>query len=127
MPDQQEVDINRSEREPLLSIGQPRSITTKREVAGLIIIGASGIARCTAIVFVKIGGSLFPSSQIVFARSVVQIVLCLVGCSWLRVHPFAEREGRIWVLVRGFVGALSLILYYYSLLHIQFADATGKQ
>ncbi|KAI8149117.1 hypothetical protein BJV82DRAFT_642393 [Fennellomyces sp. T-0311] len=113
------VNIARSERAQLSPIGQQSTATTKREIIGLVIIGASGLAR----LFVKIGGSVFPSSQIVFARSVVQVTLCLVGFLWLNVHPFSQREGRKWVLFRGLVGALSLILYYYSLLHIQFADA----
>ncbi|KAI8147188.1 hypothetical protein BJV82DRAFT_598099 [Fennellomyces sp. T-0311] len=120
-----EVSINQDEQTPLLSTSRQQSyVTTKLEAMGLIVITVSCLAKSSAAVFVKFNGDVFPLAQIVFARALVQATLGMAGCIWKGVHPLGTPGVRKMVLFRCLVGAVSMVLFYYSLLHLPLADTT---
>ncbi|KAI8147187.1 hypothetical protein BJV82DRAFT_598096 [Fennellomyces sp. T-0311] len=120
----QKAYVSEDERAPLLFGRQQSRATIKREAIGLILIAGYALFMCTASVFVKIGGNIFPSSQIVFARSVIQTGLGFVGCFSIGIHPLGHRDVRKWVLLRGLMGAIALIFGYYGLMYLPLGDAT---
>ncbi|KAI9278249.1 hypothetical protein BDA99DRAFT_428956 [Phascolomyces articulosus] len=99
------------------------SFTRKREVVGLLLVTASGLAMSSASVFVKIGGFSFPSSEIVFIRAIIQASLALGGCFLLSLQPFGRHGVRKWVVLRGFLGAIALACHYYSITKLPLSDA----
>ncbi|KAI8147185.1 hypothetical protein BJV82DRAFT_710467 [Fennellomyces sp. T-0311] len=120
----QKVDTTQGECTPLLITQQQSYVTTKREVIGLILVAGYALVTSTAAALVKVGAHAFPSSQIVFSRSVIQTTLGLIGCLWIRVPPLGQHEVRKWVLLRGLVGASALVLGYYSLVYLPLSDFT---
>ncbi|CAO3597526.1 unnamed protein product [Absidia cylindrospora] len=96
----------------------------QRELAGLLCMALSALGFSTMSLFVKLSGASFPSFEIVFARSIVQLVLGLIGCHFLGVHPLGNPKVRPWLVFRGLVGSLGLALFFYSITQLPLADAT---
>ncbi|KAI8142649.1 hypothetical protein BJV82DRAFT_613696 [Fennellomyces sp. T-0311] len=97
----------------------------KKEINGLLLLGLSAFAFTLSACAVKRCGSTLPSYEIVFARSFVQLILALASCTFLRVNPFGSKPGiRLWLVVRGLVGSLGLILFFYSLTKLTLFEAT---
>jgi drug/metabolite transporter (DMT)-like permease len=74
---------------------------------------------------VKVAGQRLPSSQIVFVRAVVTLVLSLALLLHARVRVWGEHH-RLLVL-RGLLGFGALSAFYYSLVHLPLAEATVIQ
>jgi drug/metabolite transporter (DMT)-like permease len=87
----------------------------------------SALGFSSMSLFVKLSGASFPSFEIVFARSVIQLVLGLFGCYFLGVHPLGDPKVRPWLVFRGLVGSLGLALFFYSITQLPLADATGNE
>ncbi|KAI9252801.1 hypothetical protein BDA99DRAFT_520113 [Phascolomyces articulosus] len=108
----------------VLSLSNDPSIF-KKEVHGLLLLGLSALAFTFSALFVKQCGNKLPIFEIVFARSSIQLVLALASCVLLRVNPFGNKSGVcLWLFVRGFVGSLGLILFFYSLTKLSLFEAT---
>ncbi|KAI7898937.1 uncharacterized protein BX663DRAFT_229158 [Cokeromyces recurvatus] len=84
----------------------------------------SALGFSTMSLFVKLSGTNFPSFEIVFARSIVQTILGLMGCVIYKVNPLGKRGVRRWLLLRGLAGTLGLCLFFYSITQLPLADAT---
>ncbi|ORX58904.1 hypothetical protein DM01DRAFT_1333520, partial [Hesseltinella vesiculosa] len=67
----------------------------------------------------------FGSFEIVFARSIVQLLLSLSACLVLRINPLGRPGIRRWLVLRGLFMALGLSLFFYSLTSIPLLEATG--
>lgn len=76
--------------------------------------------------FVKVAGVLFPSLEIVFARSIVQLVFGLAACAILKINPLGAKELRGWLVLRGLAGSVGLALFFYSLTLLPLVEATSK-
>ncbi|ORX43074.1 hypothetical protein DM01DRAFT_1350092 [Hesseltinella vesiculosa] len=117
------------ERTPLLAPPVTTNDTTqqekKKELFGLLIMTLSALGFSVMSLLVSITGKSFPSFEIVFARSIVQAVLGLAGCAWLKINPLGNPKIRPWLAFRGLAGAVGLALFFYSLTHLPLADATG--
>ncbi|KAI8147143.1 hypothetical protein BJV82DRAFT_643125 [Fennellomyces sp. T-0311] len=96
--------------------------STRNEILGLISISMSSFAVNVASTFVKLASKVFPTTQILFVRFIIQASLSLFGCYQLGIHPLACGRERKWVLIRGIVGAFSSIFLYYSLERLSLAD-----
>lgn len=74
---------------------------------------------------VKLAGQRLPSIQIVLIRALITL-----GLSWVLLRrarvPLLGHQPRLLVL-RGFLGALALTCFYYSLVHLPLAEATVIQ
>ncbi|KAI8089574.1 EamA-like transporter family-domain-containing protein [Halteromyces radiatus] len=109
--------------QPVGSISDRRQ-QRKREATGLLCMALSALGFSLMSLFVKLSGSSFPSFEIVFARSIIQTILGLIGCFILRVHPLGDPKVRPWLAFRGLVGSLGLALFFYSITKLPLADAT---
>ncbi|KAG0164896.1 hypothetical protein DFQ30_009249 [Apophysomyces sp. BC1015] len=96
----------------------------KKEMLGLLLMLLSAFAFSIMSMFVKICSANFPSFQIVFARSIVQLFLGLMGCAAININPLGKRDLRGLLVTRGMVGAISLALFYYSITQLPLPDAT---
>lgn len=85
--------------------------------------GAFFFAAMAALV--KVAGARFPTMELVFARSVVVLVLT-VATVRLRGGSLAGRERRL-LLLRGGLGFAALSCFYYSVIHLPLAEATVIQ
>ncbi|KAM3583977.1 hypothetical protein VKS41_003943 [Umbelopsis sp. WA50703] len=96
----------------------------KKELFGLLLMTLSALGFSVMSLCVKLGGVVFPSFELVFARSLVQLVLGLGGCAILKVNPLGDKKVRGWLIVRGLAGSIGLSLFFYSLTVLPLADAT---
>jgi drug/metabolite transporter (DMT)-like permease len=88
-------------------------------------MAASAFLFSLMSLLVKLAGSRLPSNQIVLARGVVCLVL---SYGWLRAHgirPWGNNPRGL--LLRGLVGTLALLFFYYTLVTIPFAESVVLQ
>lgn len=74
---------------------------------------------------VRLVGQTVPTMQVVFARSVVVLLICWISLRRRNIHPWGERKALLFT--RGFIGSISLVAFYYTLVHLPLADATILQ
>jgi drug/metabolite transporter (DMT)-like permease len=91
---------------------------------GILYMLLSVLLFTTANVLVKTIGYL-PTTQIVFLRSVISLILC-AGYVVYRGFPFFG-VNRKWLIIRGVSGMIGLTLFFYTLQHIPLATATVIQ
>ncbi|KAI9260043.1 hypothetical protein EDC94DRAFT_563111 [Helicostylum pulchrum] len=119
------INIHTNESSPLLT--KPQSLQRdqkRREIIGLGYMTLSALGFSTMSLCVKLSGTSFPSFEIVFARSVIQTTLSILGCAILKINPLGQPGVRKWLLFRGFVGTLGLCLFFFSITQLPLADAT---
>ncbi|KAJ1340698.1 hypothetical protein BSLG_004792 [Batrachochytrium salamandrivorans] len=110
---------------------QPTSVPTvtpiaaKNEILGMACMALSALGFSVMSVLVKMAGKAFPSTQIVFSRSVFQLVCGLLGCSMVGVAPWGPSNVNRWLLVsRGAAGALGLGFYFFTIINMPLGDGT---
>ncbi|KAJ2586573.1 hypothetical protein H4R99_008417 [Coemansia sp. RSA 1722] len=120
-----------TEATALLSSGESIEEANKRrrdELKGYIFMGASALGFATNSACVKaLAIAKFPSLQIVFARSIVQLSLGLLGCLYYRVSPLgpSDKPGiHKWLVLRGAAGAFGNACFFYAVSVMTLADAT---
>lgn len=67
----------------------------------------------------------YPEFELVFFRSIVSLSICLAVIKLKKIPVFGINKK--WLLVRGFAGATSLTLFFYTLSHLPMAIATVIQ
>ncbi|KAI8924273.1 hypothetical protein BC831DRAFT_310704 [Entophlyctis helioformis] len=76
-------------------------------------------------VFVKIAGNTFPSTQVVFVRSVIQLICGVIGCLIVGVEPWGPPAvNKRLLLARGAAGAIGLGFYFFTLINMPLGDGT---
>lgn len=75
--------------------------------------------------FVKLAGQRLPSSQLVFARSIVALVLSYGMLRRAGVGLWGQRKGLL--LARGGIGFLGLLCFFYAIPRLPLADVTVVQ
>ncbi|KAI8342836.1 hypothetical protein BC941DRAFT_413971 [Chlamydoabsidia padenii] len=122
-----------NESTPLISQQGTVSFTLNRhdphqrnkELAGLIFLVLSALSFTAMTVCVKLASeNKIGSFEIVFIRSLVQLVLSLVACGVKRIHPFGKAGCRRWLLLRAFTMSVGLALFFYSLTVLPLVDST---
>jgi drug/metabolite transporter (DMT)-like permease len=76
-------------------------------------------------VLVKVAGARFPTMEIVFARSLVVLVLSGGALAHAGTSPGGEERGLL--ALRGLFGFGGLACFYYALVHLPLAEATVIQ
>lgn len=99
--------------------------TKEKEISGLSLILLSSLLLTGVYVLVKSLSTTFPSAEIVFARSLTQLPLGLLGCLIFKVNPLGKKGVRKWIFFRAAASAIALSLLFYSLSKLPLIDATG--
>ncbi|KAJ1729653.1 hypothetical protein LPJ61_003416 [Coemansia biformis] len=95
------------------------------ELTGYVMMAVSATAFVTVSVCTKALAQVgMPTMEIVFARSVVQLGLGLLGCVWFQQSPLGPSGVRQWLVVRGGCGAAGNALFFFALSVMPLADAT---
>ncbi|WP_306643547.1 DMT family transporter [Sanyastnella coralliicola] len=89
---------------------------------GMMLI--SVVLFTTANVFVK-EIAFLPSTQIVFMRSVVSLILCSAFVLYKGFPYFGNNKK--WLIIRGVFGMIALTLFFYTIQNIPLASATVIQ
>lgn len=74
---------------------------------------------------VRLVGQTIPTMEVVFARSIVVLLICWISLKRRKVRPWGER--RTLLFTRGVIGSVSLAAFYFTLVHLPLADATILQ
>lgn len=65
-----------------------------------------------------------PSFQLVFARSILQLLFALFSCAMAGIHPLGPRDKAGWMFARGACGALGLAAMFFAISVMDLGDAT---
>lgn len=76
----------------------------------------------TMNIFVKMVGRL-PVFELVFARSVVTLLISFINVRRLKVHPLGKRENRPILFLRGLFGTIGLTCFFWTLQRMPLATA----
>lgn len=88
-------------------------------------MAASAVLFSLMSLLVKLAGHRLPSHQIVLVRAVICLVLSI---GWLRLARVSLwGANRRLLALRGLLGTCSLLCFYYSLVHLPFAEAVVIQ
>jgi len=72
--------------------------------------------------FVKLAGRRLPSAEIVFARSVVSLVLSYALLRRARLSPWGHNKSML--ILRGSAGFVALLCFFFAVTRLPLADAT---
>jgi drug/metabolite transporter (DMT)-like permease len=92
---------------------------------GFLYMVESALAFTVMGVFAKLAGQRLPVAEIVFARGVVSLALCVLALRRAGVSPWGVQRRRL--VVRGLIGASGLGCLFYALRSLPLADATVIQ
>ncbi len=101
----------------LLSMSQPGS---RRLSQGLRYMVAATFCFSVMSLMVKTAGQHIHSFELVFARSVVLIILCIIALRARGISPWGTNR-------RGVLGFIALNCFYFAILRLPLADATVLQ
>ncbi|KAJ1898811.1 hypothetical protein LPJ66_002515 [Kickxella alabastrina] len=96
------------------------------ELTGYILMASSALGFAANSACVKaLSLSQIPSLEIVFARSIVQLALGLLGCVFLRASPLGPATSpRHLLVLRGAAGAFGNACFFYAVSVMTLGDAT---
>jgi len=92
---------------------------------GLRYMAAGAFFFAVMSMLVKLAGARLPTMEVVFARSVV--VLLISGVALRRTGVSAGGNRKPILLLRGCLGFVALSSFYYAVIHLPLADATVIQ
>lgn len=72
--------------------------------------------------FVKLVGERLPTTEVVFVRALVTLVLSWLTLRWRGIPPWGNR--RRMLLLRGLLGCGGLFSFYYAVMHLPLTEAT---
>ena len=76
-------------------------------------------------VFAKLAGARLPTMELVIARVLITMVMCIWAFQSLNISPWGNNKKLL--LMRGFAGFMGLSCYFYAINHLPLADATVIQ
>ena len=94
----------------------------KKEMLGLLSMALSAIFFSLMSVLVKVSGTDFPVMQIVFSRSLIQMIAAAIYCICMRMNPFGPCQKRKLLFFRGLAGSVSLAIYFFVLVNMPLGD-----
>ena len=92
---------------------------------GFLFMAESALAFAAMGALAKAAGERLPIGELVLARGLVSLALCLVSLRRAGVNPWGKRRGRLFG--RGVIGALGLVCVFYAVTHLPLAEATVIQ
>ncbi|KAL5038360.1 hypothetical protein RTP6_005684 [Batrachochytrium dendrobatidis] len=97
----------------------------RNELFGLVIMALSALGFSIMSVLVKMAGRTFPSTEVVFARSMFQLIAGVIGCAIVKVAPWGPPTVNRWLLIgRGMAGAMGLGFYFFTIINMPLGDGT---
>ncbi|KAG0057341.1 hypothetical protein BGZ83_011584 [Gryganskiella cystojenkinii] len=113
---------------PAAQLGSQEPVKTAaqrhQETKGLIYMTGSALFFSFMSLLVSLTAKSLPSFEIVFFRGVIQTVLGVIACHFLKVSPFGKKGYRFLLFCRGFAGSCGLGFFFYALSVLPLADAT---
>lgn len=103
----------------------PRQPTLAGANRGLWLMALAALFFSTMSFFVKLGGTRLPLVELVFARSIVSLVIA--GYSVYRLGLSLWGTNKRLLVLRGVFGFGALCCYFYAITHLPLADATVLQ
>jgi drug/metabolite transporter (DMT)-like permease len=88
---------------------------------GPLVMFISAVLFSIMAIMVKIAGATIPAAEIIFFRSLVSVVIILTIMNFRK--PGFKIVAKDKLIVRGIVGGISLILYFYALTMTSVANA----
>lgn len=101
------------------------SPAASRVSAGLRFMVLAAFYFSLMSLLVKLAGQRLPGAQMVFARSIVALVLSYGMLRRIKVSPWGEKKGLLFF--RGFIGFLGLLCFFYAIPRLPLADVTVIQ
>ena len=92
---------------------------------GFLFMAESALAFAAMGALAKAAGQRLPVGEIVLARGLVSLVLCLATLRRAGVNPFGRQRLRLFA--RGVIGALGLACVFYAVTRLPLAEATVIQ
>ena len=94
-------------------------------ILGIILVVLGSFAFSCMFLFVK----LLPTNTFVlgFYRALVEIPIALTACFLAEEHPLGPASKRSWLCVRGGMGALAVLCFFYAIQHLPLPDAVTLQ
>ena len=114
---------------PLISNSNSGNNPKIRRTIGLLFVALSALSYTLLDVFVKISGSgsSFSTSEVVFTRSIVQILIGLVAYAVFRINPLGhEPKVDPLLFVRVIISGAVLVTSFYGINHMPPSDAVDK-
>ncbi|KAL1917663.1 uncharacterized protein VTP21DRAFT_4056 [Calcarisporiella thermophila] len=112
---------------PLLNSGKGHISpvhVNKRETLGYLLMACSAICFSAMTLLVKLSSQNFSSMEIVFFRSLAQMLLGFLGCSCFKLHPFGKKRLRNLIFFRALAGSVALALFFYTISTLPVSVAT---
>lgn len=109
-----------------VGLSTPPTLSSLRSIPpGIRHMAASAFFFSLMSMLVKLAGDRLPSHQIVLVRAVVCLVLSWITLRGAGISPWGG--DRVRLVLRGVLGTVSLVCFYYSLVHVPFAEAAVLQ
>lgn len=102
---------------------QPSTFYSLQNTLGILCAMGSCVFFAFSSLFVKMLQEI-PPHEVVFLRSLVQVVFVMPPMIFQRVSPLGEVEHLPCLLVRAVAGTLALCCQFYAFQHLPLADAT---
>ncbi|KAG9322256.1 hypothetical protein KVV02_003172 [Mortierella alpina] len=108
------------------STAQPEKTAEQRhqETKGLIYMTLSALFFSFMSLLVSLTARSLPSFEIVLFRGLIQTLLGIGACHYLKVSPFGKKGVRFLLFCRGLAGSCGLACFFYALSVLPLADAT---
>jgi drug/metabolite transporter (DMT)-like permease len=74
---------------------------------------------------VKLSGQRIPPHELVFARSILLLIICRATLKYRGINPWGVQKGLL--ITRGLFGFVALNCFYYAVVHLPLAEVTVLQ
>ncbi|KAG0308318.1 hypothetical protein BGZ99_001174, partial [Dissophora globulifera] len=95
-----------------------------QEAKGLIYMTLSALFFSFMSLLVSLTAKSLPSFEIVLFRGIIQTVLGVLSCRYLKISPFGNKNVRFLLFCRGLAGSCGLGCFFFALSVMPLADAT---
>jgi drug/metabolite transporter (DMT)-like permease len=92
---------------------------------GMIYMLAATVLFAVMNALVKLLPNTIPPVEIVFFRSIISLLISYLTLKRLKVYPFGKNKS--WLVLRGLVGAIALIAFFFTLQNMPLASAVTLQ
>eukprot|EP00835_Amoeboradix_gromovi_P002159 NODE_116_length_19003_cov_0.233707.p4 type:complete len:372 gc:universal NODE_116_length_19003_cov_0.233707:1468-353(-) len=95
---------------------------SKQEVQGMLMVLLSSFTLSTSAVFLKKAATALPSVEIIFIRSLGQLILMFILCKIKNADFLGPVEHRKLLVLRGFLGAAAVTSQFWAIVNMELSD-----
>ena len=99
-----------------------QSNNQKQEVLGMLMVLLSSFTLSTSAIFLKIAARALPSVEIIFIRSLGQLILMYLLCVIKKADLLGPPEHRKLLVIRGFLGASAVTSQFWAIVNMELSD-----